>query len=298
LDAGGEWSIQFPDQHAGIKCGAVVLGQCWLSVEGVADAVHLTTGDSFLLPRGRPFRLAHDMASASVESAYVFSTPCQPGIASFNGGGDFRFISTRYVLDGAHASVLLRMLPPIVHIRGSADQGALQWPVEQMMQELVAPRPGGGLMLGHLAHMMLIHALRQHMTEAFKNSVGWLFALADNHMAVALHAMHDDPGHRWTLQELAARCGMSRSSFAVKFKRTVGTSAMDYLAHWRMLLASDRLKNTNDSISTIAPSLGYESDTAFSMAFKKIMGSAPRQYSRESVTSSASEDKAEIANVD
>jgi AraC-like DNA-binding protein len=99
-------------------------------------------------------------------------------------------------------------------------------------------------------------------------------------MSAAINAMHNDPAHRWTLQKLAELVGMSRSIFALKFKQTVGTSPMEYLTRWRMLLAGDRLTNSGDSISTIARSLGYESESAFSKAFIRVMGCSPRQCSR------------------
>jgi AraC-like DNA-binding protein len=280
LEAGGDWSIQFPDQQAGIKTGAVVSGQCWLSVEGVADAVYLRTGDCFLLPSGRPFRLASDMALTPVDAGPIFAAPREGSIASYNGGGDFLLVSSRFAIAGSHAGILLRMLPPIVHIRDETDQATLRWSVERMMQELREPQPGGFLIVQHLAHMMLVQALRMHLAEGAKTGVGWLFALADKQMSTAMNAMHGDPARRWTLQELAARAGMSRSTFALKFKETVGTTPMEYLAHWRMALAGDRLENSRDPISIIAPSLGYESEAAFSTAFKRIMGCSPRQYGR------------------
>jgi AraC-like DNA-binding protein len=128
--------------------------------------------------------------------------------------------------------------------------------------------------------------------------VGWLFALADKQIGAAISAMHDDPARRWTVQALAKRAGMSRSTFAVKFKQTVGASPMEYLTRWRMLLAGDRLTNSSESISVIAPSLGYESESAFSTAFKRVMGCSPRQYSRgrDSASPSANEGKAMRAN--
>ena len=99
-------------------------------------------------------------------------------------------------------------------------------------------------------------------------------------MAAAITAMHDDPAHRWTLAALAERAGMSRTVFTLKFKQTVGTSPMEYLTRWRMLLAGDKLVNSSDSVSAIALSLGYESESAFSTAFKRIVGCSPRQYGR------------------
>ena len=280
FEAAGEWSIQFPDQQDSIKCGAVVSGQCWLSVEGVPGAVQLTTGDCFLLPSGRPFRLASEMALTPVDAATVFASVRKGGIVSYNGGGDFSLVSSRFALAGNHAGILLRMLPPIIHIRDEECRAALRWSVERTMQELRAQQPGGFLMIQHLAHMMLVQALRLYLAEGSKSTAGWLFALADKQMATAMKAMHDNPAHRWTLQQLAEQAGMSRSAFALKFKETVGTSPMEYLAHWRMALASDRLENSRDPISVIAPSLGYDSEAAFSTAFKRVMGCSPREYGR------------------
>jgi AraC-like DNA-binding protein len=278
FDISGDWSIQFPDQQKSIKCGAVVSGQCWLSVEGVPEAAHLETGDSFLLPSGRPFRLASDLALPSVDAKEIFSAARDGAIVSYNGGGDCFIVSCRFALDGDHADVLLGLLPPIAHIRKESDKTAIREFVERMMKELRERKPGGFLILQHLAHMMLIEALRLHLAEGLKGGVGWLFALADKQMGAAITAMHDDPARRWTLQELAKRAGMSRSTFALKFKETVGASPMEYLTRWRMLRAGDKLAHSSDSISVIALSLGYESESAFSAAFRQVMGVSPRRY--------------------
>ena len=281
LEAGGDWSIQFPDQQSGIKTGAVVSGSCWLLLTGVPDPVRLNTGDCFLLPSGRSFRLASDLTLPSVQAATIFAATPKGGIACLNGGGGFSVVSNRFALEGNPAGLLLRMLPPIVHIRDAPGQAALRWSIERMMAELRDPQPGGYLIIEHLAQMMLVQALRLHLADGAQTGVGWLFALADRQMSSALNAIHDDPAQRWTLRDLAARAGMSRSSFALKFKAMVGTSPMDYLLHWRMALAGNRLETSNDPISVIAPSLGYGSEAAFSTAFKRVMGCAPRQFGRE-----------------
>src|SRR6202034_3561712 len=196
-------------------------------------------------------------------------------------GGHFAFA-------GSHASILLGVLAPVVHLRKEADKEALRWSLERMRQELRDPQPGGSLVAQQLACMLLVQALRLHLAEGLKGGVGWLFALADQQMSAAIGAMHDDPAHRWTLQELGKRAGMSRSTFALKFKEKVGSSPMDSLTRWRMLLAGDRLANSSDPISVIALSLGYESESAFSTAFKRVMGCSPRQYSRDRVPPSPS----------
>jgi AraC-like DNA-binding protein len=279
FDMGGEWSIQFP-QHEGVKCYALVSGRCWLSMEGVADPVRVTPGDCFLLPSGRPFSLTSDLALTPVDAHTLFQLPLNGAIRSINGGGDCFGVGGHFAFAGTHAEMLLGVLPPIVHLQKESDKAAMRWSLERLMQELREPQPGGVLVAQQLAYMMLVQALRLHLAEGLRGGVGWLFALADPQMSAAISAMHDDPAHRWTLPELAARAGMSRSIFALRFKQTVGASPMEYLTRWRMLVAGDRLVNSSDPISVIAPSLGYESESAFSTAFKRIMGCSPRQYSR------------------
>jgi len=279
FDMGGDWSIRFP-RHDGIKCYALVSGQCWLSVEGVADAVHLTAGDCFLLPSGRPLQLASDPNLTPIDAHTLFPARPDGGIVTCNGGGDCFGVGGYFAFAGNHSSILLGVLPPIVHIRKESDRAALRWSLERMRQELREPQPGGFLVAEQLAYMMLVQALRLHLAEGLNGGVGWLFALADRQMTVAITAMHDAPAHGWTVQELAQRAGMSRSTFALKFKQTVGASPMEYLTRWRMLLAGDKLVNSGEPVSVIALALGYESDSAFSTAFKRVMGCSPRQYSR------------------
>ena len=115
-------------------------------------------------------------------------------------GGHFAFT-------GAHADILLGAMPPVVHLREDADKAGLRWALERMRQELVETQPGGALVARHLAHMMLVQALRLYLAEGVGRSVGWLFALADPQMAAAIGAVHADPGARWTLQALAERAG-------------------------------------------------------------------------------------------
>lgn len=297
FDVGAELAVKFP-KHAGIKCYAVVSGQCWLSVEGLPDAVRLTTGDCFLLPRGLPFSLATDLTLTPIDFLTLLSTRPNGSITSHGGGGSCFLFGGHFLLSGNHADILLGVLPPIVHIRKESDKAAMRWSLERMMQELREPQPGGFLIAQQLATMMLVQALRLHMAEGQQGGVGWLFALADKQMNVAITSMHDDPAHRWTLQNLAERAGMSRSIFALKFKAMVGKSPMEYLTRWRMLLAGDRLTNSDDPISVIALSLGYESESAFSKAFRRAMGCSPRQHRRGQtlVSSTYSEDEGIRAN--
>ncbi len=277
FDLAGDWSIQF-GPHDGIKCYALLVGHCWLAVDGVPDALYLQPGDCFLLPRGVTFRLASDLTLTPVDASALFATPLNGRIAKWNGGGDCFGVGGHFTLGGNQARILLEELPPIVHIRSESDKAELRWSLERMRQELREQKPGASLIAQQLATMMLVQALRLHLAERTGNQTGWLSVLSDKQMNGAIVSMQEDPAHQWTLHSLAERSGMSRSVFALKFKASVGTSPMEYLKRWRMLIASDKLTNSNDSVASIALSLGYESQSAFGKAFRRVMGCSPRQF--------------------
>jgi AraC-like DNA-binding protein len=275
----GDMAIYFP-KHQGIKCYAMLAGQCWLVVEGVPDPVLLDAGDCFLLPRGMPFQLATDLSLEPVHYTLAWDrlsktndVPTVPEGARYIAGGFFGFT-------GSHAEMLLHSLPPIVHIRRESDKAAMRWALERLREELRDPQPGGSLIAQQLAYTMLIQALRLHLADGAHAGRGWLSALSDKHMSIAIASMHNNPGYPWTLQSLAERVGMSRSVFALRFRDTVGATPMEYLARWRMLLAADRQKDSSDGLSAIAQSLGYESESTFGKAFRRVMGCSPRQYTR------------------
>ena len=279
FDAGGAWSIRF-GRYEGVKCYAALAGACWLEVEGGDEPTQLETGDYFILPRGLPFRLGSDLHATPVEARAIFNSPPNGALRHVNGGGDCLIAGGHFALDGHHAGLLLGVLPPIVHIRQEADKAALRWCLDRMRLELSEPRPGGSLVVQQLATMMLVQALRLHLADGSKDGVGWLFALADKRLGAAIGAVHADPARRWTLPALAECAGMSRSTVALKFKQKVGKSPMEYVTQWRMRLAADRLANARDPVSAVALSLGYESESGFSVAFKRTMGCSPRQYAR------------------
>jgi AraC-like DNA-binding protein len=277
FEAGGDWAVRFADQHARIKCYAVTDGECWLAVEGTSETALIRAGDCFVLPSGRPFRIGSDLDLPPIDAATIFPPSREGGVVSLNGGGAFALVGSRFAVEGRHAAMLLGALPVLIHIRNETDQEALRWSVERMMREMRECQPGSALVAQHLAHMMLVQALRLHLSEAPTRGVGWFFALGDARLSAAFAAMHGDPAHRWTLRELGRIAGMSRSSFALAFRERVGETPMAYLTRWRMLLAAERL-SAGDPISAVAPSLGYESESAFSTAFKRVMGRPPRSF--------------------
>jgi len=282
LDVGGELSDAF-GKHEEIKCYAVVHGGGWLQVEGVPETIRLRSGDCFLLPRGRPFRLASDLNVTPVDALTLFVRRGNGTIEKLNGGGDWLSVGGHFTFAGHHAEFLLGALPPVVHLKHEPEKETLRWALEWMMQELREPQPGSLLMMQHLAQMMLVQALRMYLAEGARGGSGWLYALTDRQMSAAISAMHEEPSRRWTVEELAQRAGMSRSIFAARFKEIVGDSPMEYLTRWRMLLAEERLAKSGESIAGIASGLGYESQSAFTKAFKRVMGRVPRRIVRERV---------------
>ena len=278
LDAGGDWALGFPAAD-GVKCYAIQSGGCWIALEGEQPG-ELRAGDFILVPGRSAFRL-YSAPDAPVTDAYRFFPSFPAGETGvLNGGGECSGVGGFFDFAGLHAELLLGVLPSIVHIRAEATKAALTWLIERLMQELRDPQPGSTLIGGHLAQTLLIEALRLHLAERSPDSTGWLFALADKQIRAVIAAMHAEPARRWTLADLARVGGMSRSSFAVRFKETVGEPAMDYLTRWRMMLAADRLASSRVSIATVAPAVGYESESAFSAAFKRSFGHSPREFAK------------------
>jgi hypothetical protein len=209
FDVGGKLSVLF-GRHDGIKCYAVVSGQIWLAVEGVAEPVRLKTGDCFLLPRGWPFRLATDLTAPPIEALTILATGCSiGGVVTVNGGGDCLVVGGHFALSGDHAGMLLGVSPPIVHIRKESDKAAMRWSLERMRQELREGQPGGFLMAQHLAHPMLLQALRLHLAEGSAGGVGWLFA-----WLTGIWARRSPPFT--TLRRIAGHCRHSRSAPACR----------------------------------------------------------------------------------
>ena len=281
LSLGGDWAFTFPERE-GIKFTAVVKGSCWLQVEGEQQPQRLQQGDCFLMTRGMPFSLYSDMSQPVMDSDGHFQTLAADELALHYGGDDIQLVGGRFDFSGVPTQLLLSSLPSLVHVHANDPQASLlRWALERFTSELHQKRPGRSLMNEHLAHLMLVEVLRTHLATLDSTGIGWFYGLADRNLSVALSAIHADPAHRWSVQELAQLATMSRSAFALRFKQVVGAAPMEYLTHWRMLLASDRLKNSDDAVSTIAFSLGYESESAFSTAFKRVMSQSPRHYVRE-----------------
>jgi AraC-like DNA-binding protein len=271
--------FQFP-RHPGIKCYAAASGSCWLLLEGADEPVRIDEGDCVVLPQGLPFCLATDLSLPRVNFPCDIETRNPGDEILYDETGGCSIVGGHFPLTGSHSDMLLNSLPSIVHIRREADKETIRWSLKRLREELRDPQPGGSLMAQQLAYMILLQALRLYLQEGAAEGVGLLFGLADPNMRMAITWMHDAPGDKWTLQGLANRLGMSRTVFAQKFKERVGLTSMEYLTRWRMLLASDRLKSSDDSVAAISSLLGYETESAFGRAFRRFWGCSPREHRR------------------
>ncbi|PAJ85326.1 AraC family transcriptional regulator [Burkholderia ubonensis] len=280
LSAGGHWALRF-HEHDGIKFSAVVRGSHWLIVNG-AKPIHLHEGDCFLLTRGQAFIVSSDAAPDEPQDPDAFVLCATEDELAWRCGGDeVLLVGARFSFVGAPANALVSILPPIVHVEKRAPEAAvLHYALERFTAELQGRRPGGARVMEHLANLMFVEVMRIHLDAMQDNGVGWFYALSDEKLAPVIGAIHDSPARNWSVDELADLVRMSRSAFASRFKAIVGTPPMDYLMRWRMLIAADKLLNTDDHIALIAFAVGYQSESAFSTAFKRVMKVPPRQYQR------------------
>jgi AraC-like DNA-binding protein len=167
----------------------------------------------------------------------------------------------------------------MIHIRAASPQaGPLQLLLQQLTGERGGERPGASMVSAQLAQLIFVLILRAYLEQPGPKPAGWLHAVSDSRLAPALRLMHGEPGRSWQLGDLARAAGMSRTTFAARFKQIAGVAPLAYLTDWRMRLAQRALREADTPMSVLAPQLGYASESAFSNAFKRATGLAPRHY--------------------
>jgi AraC-like DNA-binding protein len=258
-------------------------GNCYVEL-GDGPPLRLTAGDVVVFPQGDAHRMTSDPGLAPATGArldVVLSR--RPRQLSYGGGGTTtRLVCGYLACDARLARMLLAGLPPLVrvNVRGSNAGIWLEASVHYALGEARSPRPGGAGVLAKLAELLFIEVLRLYMNEQGEGRAGWLVGLGDRIVGAALNALHTNPAHAWTLEELARAAGTSRSVLAERFQHLVGSSPMQYLTQWRMLLAANLLRRSNAPLARIAEDVGYQTDTAFSRAFRREFGSPPATWRR------------------
>ncbi|MFI9729342.1 AraC family transcriptional regulator [Streptomyces sp. NPDC052092] len=277
LRATGDWALRFaPFPH--VRIGGLVRGTCWLVIEG-HEPVFLREGDTFMLGNPPPYVLAStlDTVPRPAESAWASA---EDGLVRIGPESeqDLYLCLGDIAFDDRNAALLTDLLPALVTVRATDPHGKpLGQLVDLLVTEIGVRAPGGPLVENHLAQILLVHMLRAHAAESDRPT-GWLSALNEDGIGAALRAMHADVAHSWKLKELADISHMSRSAFAASFKSHVGVPPLEYLIQWRMSLARDALARDSLSISELAQATGYLSESAFSTAFRRVVGSSPTQF--------------------
>ena len=249
-------------------------GRCYGGVLGEVP-VELAPGDVIVFPHGDP----HLMASApDVRGPNVYaSTPERfPStvILGDRGASVTSFVCGFLGCDRRPFNPLLAALPRRMHMRGLSDTGMGMF-VRQLTEESGRGRPGADSVLTRLAELMFIEVLRRYLEELPAGQTGWLAGLRDELVGRALALLHAEPGRQWTLETLARESMSSRSNLAKRFTDLVGQPPMQYLAQWRMQVAATMLTQTGGKVAAIGSELGYDSEAAFSRAFKRASGLAP-----------------------
>ncbi|GAA2705246.1 AraC family transcriptional regulator [Streptomyces violaceolatus] len=277
LVAGGRWAVRF-DAPRVVKFNAVRRGTCQLEVDGIDEPIDLAEGDCYLLTRPRSFTLRSDPETAPVDGGVVFAR-AEDGIARAGQGDDVFLIGGGFSFGTRAQELLLDRLPPIVHVPADTPHAeTVQWALTAIDQELTHRPMASTLIAEHLAVIMLVHVLRLHLERAPHAVSGWLAGLADPVVATALTCLHRDPARSWTLADLADTAAVSRSTLAARFKATVGQGPLEYLTRWRIELAARQLREGNATLASIAHSVGYGSESALSVAFKRVLGMPPGDY--------------------
>jgi AraC-like DNA-binding protein len=258
-------------------------GDCYVELAG-EPPVHLIAGDAIIFPQGDAHRMTSQPGLPPATGGRLDEVLSRrPRQLSYGGGGPTtRLVCGYLACDARLAGLLLAGLPSLlrVNVRGSNAGTWLEASVRYALAEARSPRPGGAAVLAKLSEVLFIEVLRLYMNERAEGCTGWLAGVGDRIVGAALNALHKNPAHAWTLDELARTAGSSRSVLAERFQQLVGSSPMQYLTQWRMLLAANLLCRSNAPLANIAENVGYQTDTAFSRAFRREYGAPPAAWRR------------------
>jgi AraC-like DNA-binding protein len=299
VEASSPWVIEVPDgstlapsvlpraQHI-ISYHVVTGGACWGGLPGEVP-VPLEVGDVLVVARGDPYviSIARGMRGGPgvaevLEFLREMAAGRLPFTVSEGGGGPERLQLVCGFLgcDVRPFNPLLATLPPVlrVHRASSSASDQLGQLIEFTIAESRERRAGGDCVRLRLSELMFVEVVRRHLARLLPEQTGWLAGLGDPVVGRALTLLHERPAHSWTLEQLAKDAGASRSVLAERFSHFVGDPPMQYLTRWRMQMAARLLADGAAKVSAVAPEVGYDSEAAFSRAFKKAAGVPPATW--------------------
>lgn len=262
----------------------VAAGACWLEVQGEASGTQLATGDFIVLPQEHEHVLRDQPTSPAIGLLDLIkvSPPSSNGEINLRGiGPTTRLVCGAMRFDNPGTNPLLAALPRLIRVKGG-DDGGIPWlrlTIQHVIDELDSNRPGVEVVVGRLADILFIGAVRSYLEESLASAeTGWLAAVQDRQIGRAIALLHHDPARPWTVEMLADQVALSRSALASKFNQMVGEPPLHYLTRVRLDAAARRLRGTNDKLIVVAAGAGYDSAAAFSRAFERHVGMSPGEY--------------------
>ncbi|MEO3434786.1 AraC family transcriptional regulator [Inquilinus sp. CAU 1745] len=283
-------SMVMPGAQHVIEYHVVVAGECWAGLtETGAEPVRLTQGSVAVFPQGDPhvFSSAPRMRAAAQATAdpalYLPRLDrAMPFVVEQQGGGPekTRLLCGFLGCDARPFNPLIQALPRMLHIPGcySKKSGKLGFLIGAIIEESRDGRIGGGGILAKLSELIFLEVVRLHAESLADGARGWLAGLGDPQVGRAIRLLHGDPGRPWTLPDLAREAGVSRTILAERFTAALGMPPMTYLLNWRMQIAAGMLTCGEAKIAGVAADVGYESEAAFSRAFKRSTGMPPAAW--------------------
>jgi AraC-like DNA-binding protein len=274
------WGIEFGPQAAA-RFHFLVEGECWLR-RGKDQPKHLHAGDVVLIPHGTGHSLSHSPSGRTRRLEKIPLKQIGDEIYELReGGGGARTLlvccSVNFEAPTVHP--LLELMPPVLLLAGgAAHDPLLRGLLDIMAVEVQTKRLGAATVMTRLADAVIAFVVRAWVESSRAETTGWLAAIRDPKIGRALAAIHRRPGHKWSVEDLASVARSSRSMFSERFRAVVGLPPAQYLARWRMHLASVWLRSERATVAQVAARLGYDSDASFSRAFKRFLGKPPSAF--------------------
>ena len=265
------WGVRV-DPKEDLALHIVLEGSCWIARPD-AQPLQLLQGD-LVVANGLEHDLVHAPGGHSVSAQEFRKRP--PPLTNV---GTTAVVCASYRSDVHITRQMLRVLPPVMYLTASQARSIphLATVIDLATAEIVEPGPGSELLITYLFDALFLYLLRAWL-KLSKLEVGWLAALQDRCVSQTLSRMHADPARQWTVDDLAAEAGISRATFSRRFTKRMGEAPLSYLTRWRMSLAMQMLAETRTPLATLARNVGYESEFAFSRAFKRYYGAAPSAF--------------------
>lgn len=281
----GDWCLELPAMSCKLIFHIVTEGECRIIMNS-GDSYQLTAGEMALVPHGDGHIFASQtglVPTPFFESGVETVTEHLESLTIDGTGRHTELVCGVLSYDGSMANHLIRQLPSALILR-KQDVLNSDWidsSIALIKAEARSLTVGSESIITHIGDILIVQIVRHWLSNTPEAQAGWFLAMKDQKIGHALGLMHQYPDKKWTVEALGRECGMSRSNFSARFTELVGKSVKSYLMEWRMLCAYQQLKVRNTPLVKLASSAGYESEAAFSRAFKRVIGLSPSQVSDE-----------------